>query len=101
MKSKNQINLDHLGLPVEAYFTSLSSGKHDYTVTQIRVKGYVDLLFKLESLLNVCILALDNPEIDNQKEIPEPAVNIKAVLEIAAQLLPNAEAEFLDEVGKL
>ena len=98
MKNKKQINLDRLDLPVEAYFTSLTSKKQGYAVTQLRVKGYVDLLFKLESLLNVCILALDNPEIDNHKEIPEPAVNIKAVLEIAAQLLPNPEAEFLDGI---
>lgn len=101
MKDKKKINLDDLELPIEAYFGSLERQKKDYSLTRLRVKGYRDLLFKLESLLNVCILALDNPNSGNNQDILEPDEHIQAVLELATKLIPHEEAEFLDGVNPM
>ncbi len=98
MKTNKTLDLSHLGLPLEAYLSSLTPKKDGYVVSKLKVKDYHDLLFTLESLLNVCILALDNENSANHRHIPEPDVNIQAVLELAAQLIPFPEAEFLDGV---
>lgn len=98
MEKFKVIELENLGLPLETYFGSLIPQKRDFNATNVRFKGYRDLLFKVESLLNVCILALDNPNSGNHKDIVEPDVCILSVLEMAVQLIPHEEAEFLDEV---
>ncbi len=98
MKNNKTLDLSHLELPFEAYFSSLTPQKSGFGVSKLHVKDYRDLLFTLESLLNVCILALDNQNSANHSQIPEPDVNIQAVLELAAQLIPFPEAEFLDGV---
>lgn len=98
MKNNKTLDLSHLELPLEAYFSSLTPQKDSYAVSKLRVNDYRDLLFTLESLLNVCILALDNENSANHPHISEPDVNIQAVLELAAQLIPFPEAEFLDGV---
>lgn len=98
MEKFKVIELENLDLPLETYFGSLIPQKRDFSATNLRFKGYRDLLFKVESLLNVCILALDNPNSGNHKDIVEPDVCILSVLEMAVQLIPHEEAEFLDEV---
>ena len=100
MKNNKSLDLSHLELPPEGYFNSLTPQKGGFGVSKLHVKDYRDLLFTLESLLNVCILALDNENSANHSHIPEPDVNIQAVLELAAQLIPFPEAEFLDGVLK-
>ena len=59
-----------------------------------------DLFFALESLLNGCNLELYNENSINHHHILEPDINIQSVLELAAQLIPFSEAEFLDGVKK-
>ncbi|MDC6366704.1 MULTISPECIES: hypothetical protein [Flavobacteriaceae] len=102
MRDKKQdfhkVLVENLDLPLQAYFGSLTAQKRDFSATHLKFKGYRDLLFKLESLINVCILALDNPNLGNHGDIVEPDVNILSVLEMAAQLIPHEEAEFLDKV---
>ncbi|MEM9362053.1 MAG: hypothetical protein AAGA43_05430 [Bacteroidota bacterium] len=98
MKTNKRLDLSHLELPLEAYFSSLTPLKTGLGVSKLQIKDYRDLLFKLESLLNVCILALDNENSANHPRIPEPDLNIQAVLELATQLIPFPEAEFLDGV---
>ncbi len=98
MKKDKTLNLKNLDLPLEAYFGSLTPQKKDFSAPHLKFKGYRDLLFKLESLLNLCILALDNENSGNHKNIVEPDVSILTVLEMAAQMIPHAEAEFLDGV---
>lgn len=68
--------------------------------TQIDVEGYLDLLFTIANLIKVSIMALD---VDDpfSKLIPNPPTNIKNLLEIALQLLPYEEAEFLDKSREL
>ncbi|MEM9362040.1 MAG: hypothetical protein AAGA43_05365 [Bacteroidota bacterium] len=99
MKNNKTLDLSHLELPLEKYFSSLTPQKDGYGISKLHLKDYRDLLFILESLLNVCILALDNQNSANHSHIPEPDVNIQAVLELATQLIPFSEAEFLDEVS--
>ncbi len=98
MEKDKTIDLENLDLPLEAYFGSLQPQKRDFSATHLKFKNYRDLLFKLESLLHVCILALDNENSGNHKDIVEPDVNVLTVLEMAAQLIPHEEAEFLDGV---
>lgn len=100
MKKDKTLKLSDLPLPLDVYFSSLSLEKEGSDVLKLKVKNYCDLLFKMESLLNVCILALDNPNIDANPHIVEPAVNIQSVLEMAIQMIPFPEAEFLDGVKK-
>ena len=70
-----------------------------YTV-DICVEGYLDLLFTVANLIKVSILALDSDETCS-KQVPVPPTNIKNMLEIALQLLPYEEAEFLDKSKEL
>ena len=98
MKNNKTLDLSNLDLPLEAYFSSLTPQKGDYGISKLKVRDYRELLFTLESLLNVCILALDNQNSANHSRIPEPDVNIRSVLELATQLIPFPEAEFLDGV---
>ncbi|MEM0932549.1 MAG: hypothetical protein AAGJ12_08790 [Bacteroidota bacterium] len=80
MKTNKILDLSHLELPLEAYFSSLTPQKDGFSIAKLQVKDYRDLLFTLESLLNVCILALDNENSANHPHIFEPDVNIQAVL---------------------
>ncbi|MEM9868075.1 MAG: hypothetical protein AAF765_10325 [Bacteroidota bacterium] len=101
MKTNKSLDLSHLELPLEAYFSSLTPQKGGFEVSKLKVKDYRDLFFTLESLLNVCILALDNENSANHSRIPEPDVNIQAVLELASQLISFPEAEFLDGIKSI
>ncbi|PRX53826.1 hypothetical protein CLV81_2214 [Flagellimonas meridianipacifica] len=94
MKANKTLDLSHLELPLEAYFSSLTPQKSGFGASKLKVKDYRDLLFTLESLLNVCILALDNENSANHPHIPEPDVNIQAVLEMAVQLIPFLRRSF-------
>lgn len=64
----------------------------------LKSKTNRDLFFNLKSLLNGCILELYYENSVNHLNIPEPDVNIQAVLELAAQLIAFPEGGFLDGV---
>lgn len=98
MEKDKTIDLENLDLPLEAYFGSLKPQKRDFGANYLKFKSYRDLLFKLESLLNVCILALDNENSGNHKDIVEPDVKVLTVLEMAAQMIPFTAGEFLDTI---
>jgi hypothetical protein len=63
---------------------------------EIVVEGYLDLLFTVANLIKGSIMALDSDESDSNY-ISNPPTNIRNMLEIALQLLPYEEAEFLDK----
>ncbi|WP_413999142.1 hypothetical protein ACMDB5_00800 [Flavobacterium sp. W1B] len=69
--------------------------KEMYNV-EIGVEGYLDLLFTVANLIKVSIMTLDTDE-PFSNLIPNPPTNIRSMLEIALQLLPFEEAEFLDK----
>jgi hypothetical protein len=73
--------------------------KEMYNV-EIEVEGYLDLLFTVANLIKVSIMALDTDE-PFSNLIPNPPTNIRNMLEIALQLLPFEEAEFLDKSRNL
>lgn len=83
-------------------FKTLRPNNHKkglYTI-DLDVEGYLDLLFTVANLIKVSILALDSDE-SCSSQVPDPATNIKNMLEIALQLLPYEEAEFLDQSREL
>jgi hypothetical protein len=67
---------------------------------EIDVEGYLDLLFTVANLIKVSIMALDTEE-PFSAHIQNPPTNIRNMLEIALQLLPYEEAEFLDKSREL
>jgi hypothetical protein len=70
-----------------------------YTI-ELSVEGYLDLLFTVANLIKVSILALDSDETCSN-QVQNPPTNITNILEIALQLLPYDEAEFLDQSREL
>lgn len=67
---------------------------------EIDVEGYLDLLFTVANLIKVSVMALDTDG-SFSNHISDPPTNITNMLEIALQLLPYDEAEFLDKSREL
>ena len=80
---------------------TLHPQKRGFGVEHFSVEGYQDLLFHIEAMINVCVLALGNPNAEEHKNIREPHAQVQTVLEVAAQLIPFEEAELLDEMREL
>jgi hypothetical protein len=80
------------------YFDTLKPNKYNNNKRDavIGVTSYVDLLHTVQSLLSVCRSALMNDE----KHYDFDGIDMYRVLGIAGDLLPMAEAEFLDEILK-
>ncbi|UNY97757.1 hypothetical protein MQE36_11745 [Zhouia spongiae] len=62
----------------------------------LEFKGYLDLFVTIEALLNVCILASQGDSF-SPSFVKCPEEEIQKTLELAVQLLPFEEGEFLDE----
>jgi hypothetical protein len=79
-------------------FKTLRANKHKkgFYIIELSVEGCLDLLFTVANLIKVSILALDSDEICSN-QVQNPPSNITNILEIALQLLPYDEAEFLDQ----
>lgn len=80
-------------------FTTLRPNKHkkDSYKVELEVEGYLNLLFTVSNLLKVSIMALDAEDLFSG-HMPNPQTHIRNMLEIALQLLPLEEAEFLDKL---
>lgn len=101
MKNINAAFLKNLELLTKEHGQALQPKILGFNVGQFQVNGYQDLLFHIEAMINVCILALGNPNAEEHKNIREPHVHVQTVLEIAAQLIPFEEAEILDQMREL
>lgn len=101
MKNINAAFLKSLELLTKEHCQTLQPQKGGFGVGHFYVKGYQDLLFHLEAMINVCVLALGNPHAEEHKNIREPHVHVQTVLEMAAQLIPFEEAELLDQMREL
>lgn len=101
MKNINAAFLKNLELLTKEHCQALQPTKMGFGVGQFQVNGYQDLLFHIEAMINVCILALGNPNAEEHKNIREPHVHVQTVLEMAAQLIPFEEAEILDQMREL
>jgi glycine cleavage system regulatory protein len=84
---------------VASSFTTLRPNKHnkDSYKVELEVEGYLNLLFTVSNLLKVSIMALDSEDLFSA-HAPSPQTHIRNMLEIALQLLPLDEAEFLDKI---
>lgn len=86
-----------------AYFTKLKSDekKDDVLTLELKVTGYNKANLLVRDLLKVSILALESDPLCVSQVVELPEVNVLGLLEIALQLLPDAEPELLDELHKL
>ena len=66
------------------------------------VNNYEELGYTLESIFNICIMALDGYDPNNEKrDIREAHKQFADVLEFTKNLIPHEEFEFLDKSRKL
>ena len=70
--------------------------KNKFKPSFLQFDGYMDLFSTIESLINVCVLASHV-----EGDFNDPGLDIRKTLELANQLLPYDEGEFLDEVHAL
>lgn len=73
-----------------------------YYLKGVPIENYENLGYTLESIFNVCIMALDAYDDGNQKrDIKEAHKQFADVLEFAKNLIPHEEFEFLDRSRRL
>ena len=66
------------------------------------VRNYEELGYTLESIINICIMALDGYDPYNkERDIREAHKQFADVLEFTKNLIPHEELEFLDKSRKL
>lgn len=68
--------------------------------TFLHFDGYLDLFITIEALINVSILATQG-DTYSPSRIKDPEMDIRRTLELANQLLPFEEGEFLDEAYRV
>ncbi len=100
MKKINDKQLRQLKLSANSKLNALRKTQGDrFKPTNLDLKGYWELLIVIDSLLAVCILASQQEEYDRAKLVPKE--HIGKCLELARDLLPFEEGEFLDEAYQL
>lgn len=70
---------------------------HRRDTLELRVSGYADILYLVNDIVKVCILALGDGE-NHDDRIPQPEVNVSGVLRIILDLLPYEEFDLLDKI---
>tara|TARA_R110001592_G_scaffold341967_1_gene631429 strand:- start:1345 stop:1716 length:372 start_codon:yes stop_codon:yes gene_type:complete len=66
------------------------------------IRNYEELGYTLEAILNVCIMAMDGYDPNNQRRgIKEAHNQLADVLEFSKNLIPHEEFGFLDKSRKL
>lgn len=83
------------------YFTKLKPDNKNSNLFKIELKmaSYTELNLLVSDLLKVSIAALKSDVPDSSASVS--GINVLLLLEIALQLLPEAEIELLDELHKL
>jgi hypothetical protein len=98
MKNK-KTQLKHLKKSARDSLVSLQPARDNsnkFRASFLYFEGYLELFSTIESLLNVCILATQGDGFC-PPHIKEHERDIRKTLELAAQLLPFEEGEFLDK----
>ncbi|WP_431244259.1 hypothetical protein ACQ9BO_07810 [Flavobacterium sp. P21] len=82
-------------------FTTLKPEKYDKDrfIVCFTVLDYKDLFFAISNMIKLCVHALDEDFESDTLGISK--INIIQILEIAIELLPMEEAEFLDKSRSL
>ena len=83
------------------YFTKLKPDNKNSNLfkTELKIASYNELNLLVSDLLKVSIAALKSDVPDSSASVS--GINVLLLLEIALQLLPDAEIEILDELHKL
>ena len=79
------------------YFTKLKLDNENSFETPIKISSYHELYQMVSSLLKTCISTLQY----DASNLSESGTNVLILLEMALQLLPESEMEFLDELRGL
>ncbi|MEO8239334.1 MAG: hypothetical protein ABI793_04310 [Flavobacterium sp.] len=87
------------------YFTKLKPDNKNRnlfkTGLELKVSSYNELNLLVSDLLKVSIAVLKSNESGSSDSASVGGINVLILLEIALQLLPDAEIELLDELHKL
>lgn len=67
----------------------------------VNFSGYTSLMATISDLMKLCALANLSEEPYLSPIIGNPNIDLANVMELALQLMPHAEAEFLDEVRSM
>jgi hypothetical protein len=80
------------------YFRLLehTGGKKASFNLPVHVRGYNCTMHYMASMIKVCMMALEGKDMAGSPYIPEPGVNIVAVLELLLNMIPYEESELLD-----
>ena len=83
------------------YFTKLKPDNKNSNLfkTELKIASYTELNLLVSDLLKVSIAALKSDTPDSSASAS--GINVLLLLELALQLLPDAEIEILDELHKL
>ena len=92
--------IQELGNENFVLLTPTGSKHEDCYLNYLRVPDYLYLFDTLKSMLNVCILALDE-QVDETLIINNRESDVKAVLEFAKNLIPMEEGNYLDKMREL
>ena len=88
---------------VKTHFTTLKPDKQekDRFRVSFTVSDYTHLMFIISDLMKLCISSIEEEISYDSSSIVHSRVNITQILEIAIELLPINEAEFLDHSREL
>tara|TARA_R110001583_G_scaffold131068_5_gene282794 strand:- start:68 stop:436 length:369 start_codon:yes stop_codon:yes gene_type:complete len=97
LQKLNKIAQEHFRL-----LTPTSRNRGGNYLNYAYISNYEYLGYTLEAILNVCIMALDGYEVnDETRDIREAHKQFADVLEFTKNLIPHEELEFLDKSRKL
>ncbi|WOD44173.1 hypothetical protein [Hwangdonia lutea] len=97
LQELNKIAQEHFRL-----LTPTSRIRGGYYLNYVYVHNYEELGYTLESILNICIMALDGYDPNCEKrDIREAHKQFADVLEFTKNLIPHEELEFLDKSKKV
>ena len=103
MKTDEIKNADESRKLVITHFKTLKPVKEEkgIHIAEIRVLVYCELSCITSSILKLCIMALEQDELEISRTVKNPSTDVALILEIVAQLLPRQEMKFLDEVHRM
>jgi hypothetical protein len=103
LDAKDIKNLDDIRETAAIYFRMLKphTKKEAVYTAKISVIGYADALHIAADLLKLCMLANENEGECESAVLRNKHINTNAIIELALQLLPTQEAEFLDLLHEL
>ena len=89
-----------LSAKAEMLFSTITvvPNAQDTYVVPLKVSGYHDLVCLTADLMKLCVLALQTDEPHISALVQSGKINVGNILEVALQLMPYDEAEFLDTV---